>query len=142
MGHEKKKPIVKRTPIEKKTPIHKKKLSFEEAITPPCAVVVKKMPQKLKNFKIPKMEVKQAASDKDVWRLGKMSTPSPKPVDLESPGTSSSESTIDKKDLKSYQESLQNLCESEIYDPKVVLNLKKEAVKEELEQQQSEIERE
>ena len=143
--HDKKKPIVKTTPIEKKTPIHKKKVSFDEAITPPCAVVVKKMPQKLKpqkqNFRIPKMEVKQAASDKDVWRLGKMSTPSPQPVDLESPGTSSSESTIDKKDLKSYQESLKNLCEAEIYDPKVVLNLKKEAV-EELEQQQSEIERE
>ena len=143
--HDKKKPIVKTTPIEKKTPIHKKKVSFDDAITPPCAVIVKKIPQKLKpqkqNFRIPKMEVKQAASDKDVWRLGKMSTPSPKPVDLESPGTSSSESTIDKKDLKSYQESLKNLCEAEIYDPKVVLNLKKEAVEEELEQQQSEIER-
>ena len=146
-------PGEKKRPIVKKTPIEKKKVSFDDALddalTPPCIVIAKKLqPQKLQpqkpKFRIPKMEVKQAASDKDVWRMGKLSTPTPKPkpVDLlESPGTSSSESTTDKKDLESYQESLQNWCESEIYDPKVVLNLKKEAV-EELEQQQSEIERE
>ena len=138
-------PGEKKRPIVKKTPIEKKKVSFDDALTPPCIVIAKKLqPQKLQpqkpKFRIPKMEVKQAASAKDVWRMG-TPTPKPKPEDLlESPGTSSSESTTDKKDLKSNQERLKIWCESEEFDPKVVLNLKKEAV-EELEQQ-SDIERE
>ena len=157
---DKKKPIVKTTPIEKKTPIQKKKVSFDDAINSavmsPCGVIVPKLPpqklppqklppQKLQlqkqNFKIPKVgniEPNTASSSKDTWRLGTLSTPTPKPEHLlESPGTSSSDSTTDKKDLKSCTESLKIMCESEQFDPNLLKNIKKETVEE---VEQSEIE--
>ena len=145
----------KKRPIVKKTPIEKKKVSFDDAlssatpavtpVTPPCIVIAKKLQPQKQKFRIPKMEVKQAPSPHDVWRVGKFSTPTPKPKPenlLESPGTSSSESTTDKKDLKSDQERLKILCESTEYDPKVLKNMKKEAVDTEIIEQQADIERE
>ena len=86
------------------------------------------------------IEPNTASSSKGTWRVGKLSTPTPKPKPehlLESPGTSSSDSTTDKKDLKSCTESLKIMCESEQFDPNLLKNIKKETVEE---VEQSEIE--